>query len=259
MPDAPDSRPRRGALHVVACHQPNFFPWLGYFHKLRWSDTFVVLDDALIQKTGGSVTNRTSLAGSRGEQIWFTAPIDRSFSGTRRIDEVKFSEREPFRERLLATLRMNYSRSPYFPELWSVLAPLVEDPEPLLATYNTRAIRRIAELLALPAKVVLSSSLAIDATSTERLVALVSAVTGDTYLFGGGAKDYQDDALFLRRGVNLYEQGFRPPTYARGTQPEIAGLSILDALFFLGTRGTRELLDAQPPPETGLRLAEGGT
>ena len=140
--------------------------------------------------------------------------------------------------------------------MWSILAPLVEDPEPLLATYNTRAIRRIAELLALPAKVVLSSSFAIDATSTERLVEIVGAVSGDTYLYGGGAKDYQDDALFFRRGLNLQEQRFRPPTYARGTQPEIAGLSVLDALFFLGREGTRKLLD-EPPPETGLRLAEG--
>jgi len=251
----PDSPEARRALHVVACHQPNFFPWLGYFHKLRWSETFIVLDDALIQKTGGSVTNRTALAPG-GKQIWFTAPIDRSFSGTLPIDRVRFSEREPFRERLLATLRTSYSRSAHFSELWSVLAPLVEDPEPLLAVYNTRAIRRIAELLSLPAKIVLSSSLAVDATSTERLVELARAVAGDTYLYGGGAKDYQDDTLFLRSGLNLQEQRFRPPTYPRGTQPEIAGLSILDALFFVGREGTRKLLD-EPPPDGGLRLAEG--
>ncbi len=241
-------------LHIVACHQPNFFPWLGYFHKVRWAETFVVLDDALIQKTGGSVTNRTSLAPG-GKQIWFTAPIDRSFSGTLPIDRVKFSERAPFRERLLATLRTTYSRSAYFSEVWSVVAPLVDNPEPLLAAYNTHAIRRIAELLSLPAKLVLSSSLAIDATATERLVEIVSAVSGDTYLYGGGAKDYQDDALFFRRGLNLYEQGFRPPVYTRGTQAQIAGLSILDALFFLGVSGTRQLLDA-PLPFAGLRRAE---
>ncbi|MDB5212227.1 MAG: wbmP [Myxococcaceae bacterium] len=255
MPDTSLGAGARPPLHIVACHQPNFFPWLGYFHKVRWAETFVVLDDALIQKTGGTVTNRTSLAPG-GKQIWFTAPIDRSFSGTLPIDRARFSEREPFRERLLTTLRTTYSRSAHFSEVWSIVAPLVEDPEPLLATYNTRAITRIAEVLALPAKLMLSSSLGIEATSTERLVEIVNAVSGDTYLYGGGAKDYQDDAQFFRRGIHLYEQGFRPPTYARGTQPEIAGLSILDALFFLGREGTRKLLDA-PLPENGLRLAGG--
>jgi hypothetical protein len=244
------------ALHVVSCHQPNFFPWLGYFHKIRWSETFIVLDDALIQKTGGSVTNRTSLAPG-GKQVWFTAPIDRTFSGTLRIDRVRFSEREPFRERLLTTLKTTYSRAPFFAEMWSALSPLVENPEPLLGAYNAHAIRSIAALLALPARLVTASSFAIEATSTERLVELTLAAKGDTYLYGGGAKDYQDDSLFFRRGLNLFEQGFKPPVYPRGGQPEIAGLSILDALFFLGLEGTRRLLD-EPLPVTGLHMAQGG-
>ena len=29
---------------IVAIHQPNFFPWLGYFNKMIMCDTFVVLD-----------------------------------------------------------------------------------------------------------------------------------------------------------------------------------------------------------------------
>jgi len=38
---------------VVAIHQPNFFPWLGYFDKMARSQCFVFLDDVQIQKTGG--------------------------------------------------------------------------------------------------------------------------------------------------------------------------------------------------------------
>ena len=244
----PEQAPR-----IVACHQPNFFPWLGYFHKMRWAETFVLLDDALIQKTGGSVTNRTSLAPG-GKQIWFSAPIDRSFSGTLVIDQVRFSEREPFRERLLATLKTSYSRAPFFREMWAALTPLVENPEPFLAAYNAHAIRSIAKLLELPCTIAASSTLRIESTSTERLVEIVRHVGGDTYLYGGGAKDYQDDTLFFRNAFGLFEQGFQPPTYPRGSQPEIAGLSVLDALFFVGREGTRKLLDAKLP-EANLRRA----
>jgi hypothetical protein len=245
------------SLRIVACHQPNFFPWLGYFHKIRWADTFVLLDDALVQKTGGSYTNRTALAPGKA-QSWFTASIDRTFSGTLRIDRVQFSPLAPFRERMMSALRTSYARTPFFADLWPKLAPLIENPEPLLATYNAQAIRSIAALLGLEAKMVLSSSLGIETTSTERLVDLVTAVSGNTYLYGGGAKDYQDDSMFLARGINLQEQGFKAPTYERGTQPALPGLSVLDALFFVGIEGTRRLLD-EPLPASGLRLAGGAT
>ena len=36
---------------LCAIHEPNFFPWLGYFEKMSRSDVFVFLDDAQLQKT----------------------------------------------------------------------------------------------------------------------------------------------------------------------------------------------------------------
>ena len=41
----------------IAIHQPNFFPWLGYFDKISRSDDFVFLNDVQFQKTGGLTLN----------------------------------------------------------------------------------------------------------------------------------------------------------------------------------------------------------
>ena len=46
---------------VVAIHQPNFLPWLGYFDKLARADVFVLLDDAQFPKKQGNATNRVRL------------------------------------------------------------------------------------------------------------------------------------------------------------------------------------------------------
>ena len=47
---------------VVAIHQPNFFPWLGFFDKILCSDVFIVLDHVQFPKSEGNWSNRVRMA-----------------------------------------------------------------------------------------------------------------------------------------------------------------------------------------------------
>jgi hypothetical protein len=236
---------------VAACHQPNFFPWLGYFHKIRWSDTFVFLDDVLLQKTRGSVTNRVAIAIA-GKQDWASAPLDRSYSGNLEIRGVRFSPDVPWRDKLVSTLKMHYGKAPCFRALEEPIVTLVKNPEPMLAAYNMHAIATLAKMLGLTTAMVSASAYEITETSTLRLVELVAKVGARTYLAGGGAKAYQQDELFAERGLGVLYQGFAPPAYPRGSQPVMPGLSVIDALFWLGVEGTRALLETPPGAATAV-------
>jgi hypothetical protein len=255
---SPSSAVEAEARPIVAIHQPNFFPWLGYFHKMRWSDVFVLLDDAQIQKTGGSVTNRAELV-SNGKRMFFTAAIDRSKGGTMLIHEVRFAEGEDFRARLERLLRHAYARAPFMKELGPEILAMVREPAETLGAYNSAAIRRIAQLLGLRAELVSSSSLGVTTSSTQRLVDIVEKLGGRTYLAGGGAKNYQDDSLFFARGINVWYREFLAPSYPHGKDEPMAGLSVLDALLYTGVEGTRRLLDVPlDPARLSLARAAGG-
>ncbi len=230
---------------IAACHQPNFFPWLGYFHKLRWSDTFVFLDDVLIQKTRGSVTNRVTIAIG-GKQEWMSAPLDRSYSGNLEIRSVRFAPDDRWRDKVTSTLKMHYSRAPHYRELEGAVVALVKNPEPMLAEYNMHAIQALATMLGIRTAIVRSSAYGVTETSTLRLAELVAKVGARTYLAGGGAKAYQQDELFEQRGLGVLYQCFVPPAYPRGKEPQLVGLSVLDALFWLGVDGARALIETPP-------------
>ena len=79
---------RRG-VEIVAIHQPNFLPWLGWFDKLARADVFVLLDHVQFPRTSrGTYVNRVKLLVG-GKDAWVTAPIVRASGSAQRIDEVR--------------------------------------------------------------------------------------------------------------------------------------------------------------------------
>jgi WbqC-like protein family len=233
-------------MTIVAIHQPNFFPWLGYFDKIARSDVFILLDHVQFQKTGGTWSNRVKLL-MNGEARWVTAPVDRSFHGVRPICEMEFQADQPWREKLLKSLTTNYAQAPFFRETMACIEPLVLNPENNLARYNGDAVMAIAKQLGLPSeKFRWSSELGADEQASEMLISLTRTVGCDVYMCGGGAAGYQDDAAFAAAGVDLVYQNYQHPVYPQvGAKKFVAGLSIIDVAMNLGWSGVKALLSRE--------------
>jgi hypothetical protein len=228
---------------TVSIHQPNFFPWIGYFDKIVRSDVFILLDDVQFPKTGGGWSNRVKLlVGS--EVSWVTAAIDRAFSGTRNINEMNFLGNNPWREKIKKMLEYNYKKHPFYDETINWVEPLLLNKEANIAAYNIQLIITIVKLLGLGEdKLKVASVLAAEGQSNERLCSLTQLVGGQVYMCGGGADGYQDEAEFTERGIQLLYQSFKHPVYPQKGQKEfVPGLSIVDAFMNIGAKGVAELL-----------------
>jgi WbqC-like protein family len=227
---------------LVAIHQPNFFPWLGYFDKLARAEVFVLLDDVQFPKKGGTWINRVRLLID-DEPAWVTVPVDRSYHGVRQVREMRIDEHTPWRRKLLGTIQASYGRAPHKSEVMPLLSELIGNPTDRLAEYNRASIVALADELGLTTEFVLSSSIGVTAQATDRLIELVKAVGGSGYLSGGGAAGYQEDARFPDAGIELVHQRFEPPTYPQLASTTVPGLSVIDALLNCGIDGTRRLID----------------
>lgn len=229
---------------VVAIHQPNFFPWLGFFDKLARSDLFLLLDNVQYPKSGsGTWTNRVKVVFN-GEVRWLTAPVDRSYHGYRQIREMRFKEGPTWRQKALRTLELSYHRAPNFSAAIALVAPLILNPEDNVAHYNEHAIRVISTALGIEqSKIRLASDLRAEGSSNELLISLTRASGGTAYMCGGGAQEYQEEAVFESARLPLVYQAFKHPCYKQHERSEFQpGLSIIDALVNVGTDGVRQLL-----------------
>lgn len=235
---------------IVAIHQPNFFPWLGYFNKIARADVFLVMDNAQFPRTSrGTWLNRVRLSVA-GQPAWVTMPVDRSHHGLRRINEMQIDNTAPWRDKLLKTIEANYRRAPFYDEVFSFLTPLISNPSDSLTEYNLSAIIAFSRAFRIEtSKLILGSTLNVEGNATDLLIAMVKAVDGTAYLCGGGATGYQEDEKFAAAGIELIYQNFEHPVYEQsgitGGREFVPGLSIIDALMNCGFEKTRSLIQGR--------------
>lgn len=234
------------AQTLVAIHQPNFLPWLGYFDKIAQADVFVILDSVQFAKTGGTWSNRVQILVG-GQAAWLTMPIVRSYHGVRTYREMEISDDAAWRSKLLKTIQFNYAAAPHFAAVFPTIQSVLTNPTRNLAEFNESALRVLCKGMELDSrKFIHSSALAVTGMSTNLLVAIVQAVGGTAYLVGGQAAAYQENEKFTRAGIDLVYQNFHHPHYTQvNSSTFVAGLSIVDALMNLGWQGTRRLLRSQ--------------
>ena len=226
-------------MTVVAIHQPNYAPWLGYFHKLARADVFVFLDDAQFSKQ--SYTNRVQILGQDGPR-WLTQPV-RVHLGEA-INQVAIAK-EDWARAHLDTLRGFYGNADAFrmvwPEIQEVYLAAVSQK---ISDANLRMIQMLAGHLGLAPRYARSAEIETgDGTGDDRLIALVTHVAPrGTYLSGKGGAKYQDAAKFSDAGIEVRYTDFDHPEYPQGRPTFTPGLSIFDAIFHLGWDGAAALV-----------------
>lgn len=223
---------------IVAIHQPNYFPWLGYFAKIAAANEFVLLDD--VQFSKGSYTNRTQIGAEQPE--WLSVAVSVKLgSPISAIHPAKADWAMSHRDRL----RQVYRRAQYF-------RPVMQDVEEWLGTVrgkglstaNEILIRNVCGALGLSTPLRRSSDIQTQADDpTERLIEIVRSVDpAGVYLSGAGGAKYNNAEAFTRAGIALTYSHFKPQPYVREGLGFLPGLSVLDAAFHIGWQGTAELI-----------------
>ena len=234
---------------IVACHQPNFLPWLGFFAKMARADAFVLLDD--VQFTQGhnrhNWTSRVRI-GTRQGPRWLSMPVRRTGLGPQRILDLATDPTDTrWLGKMLMSLDAAYRKTPYFAATLQPLMAILEKHDGSVCRTNVALIDAIAEMLAIRTRRVASSALGIAGSGVERLINATRALGATTYLSGDGADDYQTEQAFHDAGIGLRKLGFAHPRYPQGPGAEfVPGLSIVDALCHAGAAATANLLREVP-------------
>ncbi len=229
---------------IVAAHQPNFIPWLGYFDKMRKADLFIIVDHVQMERQ--SYQNRVRIKTGAGER-WITVPVVQESRAERIIDKrIDNSRVGRFRwsRKMFLTLKYAYQSAPYFRDYEPALSELFCDRWERLAELNGRLIEFCRDALAVRTPLLSSSSLNAPGSRSEMVLNMCRAAGGDVYLSGVGAsKAYLDLPAFERAGVRVAWQDFEHPRYRQYPSCDsfIPNLSSFDLIFNCGPRSPEVL------------------
>lgn len=231
-------------MTIAAIHQPQYLPYLGFFHKLSQADIYIVMDNVEFLRRG--LQHRNKVKTKDGDQ-WLTVPV--LHQQKQLINQVQINNETPWCRKHWGTIQTNYSRAPYFEAYAADLQAILSQDWQHLWQLNMALIRWAMEMLGLHMPMVLLSQLPVQGQKSDRLIEACKAVGANTYLSGPGGRQYMDMSLFEQAGVEVIWQEFTPPTYPQlFPQVEfIPNLSILDVLFCCGD-DARQFLGAAPQP-----------
>jgi hypothetical protein len=225
-------------MTTVAIHQPQYLPYLGFFHKLNQCDLFVVLDNVQFQKNG--VQNRNKIKTSQGWQ-WLTVPVLHNLGQL--ILEVKINPSDSWARKHWNAIVSNYGRAPFFADFSPLLNELYEQSWDNLCALNMALTEWAMVALSIKTPLYYASQLGVTGNQSDLLISICQAVGADSYVSGPGGRNYMDLDAFEAAGIEVKWQEFTAPVYTqRFPQVDfIPNLSVVDALFNCGQE-TRQFI-----------------
>jgi hypothetical protein len=210
----------------VAIHQPQYWPWPRYLHKVMSADIFVYLDTVQFDR---HFQNRNQIKGDKSG-TWLTLPVVQR--GGQLIWETQVSDPQaaPRHARLLAN---HYRLAPGYAVWKAELDGLLNDLSPSMCEAAIATTEWMLGKLGCQARRVRASELSgITDGKSQRNASICQALNAKTYLSGIGGVGYLDPADFESFGCDILVQTWKSPEYpqqypAIGFVPDLSALDLL--------------------------------
>lgn len=213
---------------IVSAHQPNVFPWLGFFDKMSHSDILVYMDNVPFTRTG--YQHRVKLKSAAGEQ-WLTVPVKKKGLFAQPTDRVEINNDSLWKQNHLKTFKHLYAKTSNYQKVMKLLEALYDDSFNNLIDFSIPSITLIKKMLGINTEVVKASELGIQGQRSTLLRDLVASVNGDVYLSGPSGRNYLDELVFKEADIDVRYHKFDHFKYPQKFGDFIPGLSSLDFIF----------------------------
>ncbi len=248
----------------LAIMQPYFMPYIGYFQLIAAVDKYILYSHVNYSKHVW--VNRNRLLTRDGTIFQATVPL-KNRSSNAMISDLEIDNAQPWKAKLLRSLQVCYCRTPYYDEIYPLLADLFSTEYPLLKDLNIASIVAIVRYLGINTQIETDSSRYqlldqqlqnieddysllpyLEKTKPHRRVARIIEMCrqegADHFINAIGGQQLYDKEEFAQYDIRLNFIQTNPIQYRQDSKTDIfvPDLSIIDVLMNNGRDATRQLL-----------------
>ena len=224
---------------ILTAHQPVYLPWLGLFHKIALSDTFVHFDQ--VQYLPKDYMNRNKIKTNSGS-IWLTVPVRRKGYRDLKTSEIRINNSVDWQKKHLKTISLNYKNTPFFKKYITYFEEIYNKKWDYLIDLNESMLKWFLLQLGINTKFEKASNYNFEGTKSELVLDMSKKLHATKYVFGSLGKDYADENAFLNNGITPLFQNYTHPSYAQLHGNFIPYLSVLDLLFNCGPESLKIIM-----------------
>ncbi len=217
---------------IVAVHQPQYLPWIGYFDKIDSADIFVLLDNVQFKKNEWQ--NRNKIKTAQGWQ-WLTVPV--MYRYPQLINEVMINNKVKWQHKQKQAILSNYKRAPHYERLEKFFEDILSSPWQFISQLNIEVVKRLIKIIGIETPLYVASELGeFPQDPDERLIAITKHFGADTYLAGVGGREYMDLDKYNECGIKVIFQDFKHPVYTQLFGDFEPFMSVTDLIFNHGDK-----------------------
>ncbi|MER3383099.1 WbqC family protein [Pectobacterium aroidearum] len=221
----------------LAIMQPYFFPYIAYWQLINAVDVFVIYDDVNYIKSGW--INRNNFLINKEKKLFSISLF--SASSYKKINEIEIKDNFVKFTKMLKT---NYSKAPYFHEVYSLVERIISVNEVNLSKFLVNSIQEISKYLSISTEILISSDIekSLSLKGQDKVLYLCEKLHANDYFNAIGGRGLYNQHAFESKGITLSFIDTEINQYKQLDNEFVHGLSIIDILMFNSTESVREML-----------------
>nr|WP_292143979.1 WbqC family protein [Butyrivibrio sp.] len=216
--------------------QPYFFPYIGYFSLIEYSDRFIFFDTP--QYISHGWVNRNRILSQQSEPTYITVPIKKAPQETA-IKDIFIDNSNKWKEKIYGQLSVYKRKAPNYKDVNELIHEILDCREwNNLSELNVYSTQRISQEIGIDSKYDVFSEmhLEIDTVKSpdEWALYITKALGGDIYVNPPGGKSFFNKKKYEDMNIELVFLESNLPSYIQRIGKWVPGLSIIDVMMYCG-------------------------